>query len=253
MKNMLLYPVGTTEACHYAARYLDRAGIPLTDHPSPEVTHLLLDVPSFGPDGTLRGGGDLHSLLRMLPPDISVAGGNLQHPALEVKNRIDLLQDPYYLARNAAITAECALQVAYPRMAFTLDSAPCLVIGWGRIGKCLGKLLKSIGANVTVAARRETDRAMLEALGYEAVEIAALPARLPQYRLIFNTAPTLILNKEQLSLCKDCLKIDLASTPGLEGEDVITAKGLPGVYAPETSGKLIAHTLMQTLHLHDHF
>lgn len=242
---ILLYPVGATPACRYAANFLSRRGIPLTDHPTPEVTHLLLDVPSFSPDGNLRGGGDIGSLLRMLPPDVTIVGGNLQHPALVEKNTIDLLQLPHYLAQNAAITAECALRVAFPKMDYIVSSAPCLVIGWGRIGKCLGKLLNAMGAHVTVAVRKESDRAMAQALGYKAVDISSLPDIVPQFRLIFNTVPHPILNREQLSRCKDCLKIDLASTPGLEGEDVIPAKGLPGIYAPESSGKLIAEAIQQ--------
>jgi hypothetical protein len=41
------------------------------------------------------------------------------------------------------------------------------------------------------------------------------------------------------------VKIELASSPGLEGDDVIEALGLPGKYAPETSGKLIARTILR--------
>lgn len=245
MNPILLYPVGTTSACRYAASFLSRRGISLTDHPSPEVTHLLLDVPSFAPDGNLQGGGDIRSLLRMLPPDVTIVGGNLQNPSLAEKNTIDLLQQPHYLAQNAAITAECALRVAFPKMDYIVSAAPCLVIGWGRIGKCLGNLLKAIGAQVTIAARKESDRAMAEALGYEAVDFSSLSDSLSRYRLIFNTVPHPILNHQQLSSCKDALKIDLASTPGMEGEDVIIAKGLPGIYAPESSGKLIADTIQQ--------
>ena len=247
MDKILLYPVGTTAACRYAAQFLHRAGMELTDHPTPEVTHLLLDVPSFGPDGSLRGGGDIHTLLRMLPPTVTILGGNLQNPTLSGSNLLDLLQDPHYLAQNAAITAECALQVAYPKMDHTLSGTSCLVIGWGRIGKFLGKLLKAIGADVTIAARKETDRAMIHALGFEAADFPSLPKQLPRFRLIFNTVPRLILTREQLSVCKDCLKVDLASVPGLEGEDVSTARGLPGIHAPETSGKLIADTIQKYL------
>ena len=42
MKQILIYPVGATDACAYAGAYLEQAGLPLTDHPSPEVTHVLL-------------------------------------------------------------------------------------------------------------------------------------------------------------------------------------------------------------------
>jgi hypothetical protein len=64
-----------------------------------------------------------------------------------------------------------------------------------------------------------------------------------RYRVIFNTVPTLLL--EQTS--SRCLKIDLASVPGIAGEDVIHARGLPGKKAPESSGELIARRLLQLM------
>ena len=41
------------------------------------------------------------------------------------------------------------------------------------------------------------------------------------------------------------MKIDLASEKGLGGEDVIWARGLPGIHAPESSGRLIAETCLR--------
>lgn len=247
MDSILVFPAGMTAACRYSKEALEKAGIRTVDHPTPEVTHLLLDVPSFGSDGLLRSGGAVDALLQMLPPDVTVIGGNLVHPALEGYQTLDLLRNAGYLAANAAITADCALQVAAPRMTVTFAGSPTLVIGWGRIGKCLGKLLKAIGADVTVAARKETDRAMLQALGYRAADTAHLEDVLPKCRLIFNTAPEMLLRREQLALCKHCVKIDLASQLGMEGDDVIWARGLPGKYAPESSGNLIAKTLLKAI------
>lgn len=244
MAKILIYPAGSTAACQYAATFLHKHNIPLVDHPTPEVTHLLLDVPSFAPDGNLRGGGSVERLLEMLPPDVTVVGGNLIHPALEEYRAVDLLKDESYLAMNAAITADCALQVAMPLLHGTLADSPALIIGWGRIGKCLARMLKALGCHVTVAARKERDRTMLRALQYKAVDMAQLTATLPKYRLIFNTAPQPILSAQQLAKNPDCAKIDLASRRGLEGEDVVWARGLPGIHAPESSGKLIAETLI---------
>lgn len=242
-----MFPAGGTEAVQYAADFLAVQNIPLTDHPTPEVTHLLLDVPSFGPDGSLRAGGRIEALLERLPGDITVAGGNLTHPALAGCRTLDLLQDARYLAKNAAITADCALGTASPLLKTAFADTPTLVIGWGRIGKCLAALLRSIGTPVTVAARKECDRAMLESLGYEAADPAALGPLLPRFRLIFNTAPELVLEERLVRLCRSCLKIDLASKPGIAGTDVVWAKGLPGLCAPESSGKLIADTFLRLL------
>ena len=63
------------------------------------------------------------------------------------------------------------------------------------------------------------------------------------YRVIFNTVPTMVLP----SCPGNALKIDLASRLGLGSEDVIWARGLPGIHAPEKSGKLIAETILSRL------
>ena len=208
------------------------------------MTHLLLDIPSFGNDGLLRSGEDIKRILEILPRYTTVIGGGLEHPALEDHRCIDLLKDEMYLASNAAITAECALKVAAQMMNYTFSGCSVLIIGWGRIGKCLAQLLKAIGANVTVAARKLSDQAMAQALGYHTADPAGISG---SYKLIFNTAPAQVFTYQQLFHFHGCIKIDLASVKGLEGEDVIWARGLPGIHAPESSGLLIAQTVARMI------
>ena len=247
MEHILIYPIGTTDACAFACTYLKQVGFALTDHPAPEVTHLLLDVPSFSDDGSLRGGGSLPRVLERLPTGITVIGGKLKHPSLIDYSTLDLLLDNDYLAQNAAITAECALQVAYPLLPGLLSETPTLVIGWGRIGKCLTKLLTGLGCSVTVAARNPKDRAIVAALGWDAVDIPKIPEVLPTVNAIFNTVPAPILNADILNRYDSCIKIDLASCPGLNAKDTVYARGLPGLYAPKSSGRLIAETIRRYL------
>ena len=113
MDSVLFYSIGSSESCQYASSFLSKSGFPITDHPSPDVTHLLLDVPSFDADGNLRDGTDLKHLLRMLPKTITIIGGNLNAEYLSGYRKMDLLQDPLYLAKNAAITAECACRLLH--------------------------------------------------------------------------------------------------------------------------------------------
>ncbi len=245
MNSMLVYPAGATEACQYAAGALNEAGIPLVDHPTPEVTHLLLDVPSFDAEGKLRGGGDPEYLLSTLPRNVTVVGGNLSHPVLEGHKAVDLLTDPEYLACNAAITAECALQAASARMKTTFRDADALILGWGRIGKCLAQLLKGLGSRVTVAARKAKDRAMLKALGFHAIGMEDIGDAVRASSLVFNTVPELLLDSAQVTSNSRCLFVDLASRPGVQGDGVLWARGLPGIYAPESSGRLIGRTFLR--------
>lgn len=231
---------GHSPALAYAKGLLQKA-YPFSPAPNETVTHLLLPVPSFDESGYIRGGGTIEALLAKLPKNITVIGGLLEHPALAGYHTIDLLKDPFYIAQNASITAHCAIRLAMHKLPCTMEDCPVLVIGWGRIGKCLCHLLQGLGADVTVAARKDTDRAILSALRYCAISPRHIDTT--QYRLIFNTAPEMILPQCPGS----ALKIDLASKLGLGGLDVIWARGLPGKDAPESSGKLIANSIVRIL------
>lgn len=248
MNDTILYCAGNTSAMAFAAEALRRQNISVVSAPAPDVTHLLLPIPSFEADGRIRGGGILEHILADLPEQVCVIGGNLDHPILKSYPKIDLLQDPEYLAKNAAITADCALRIAANRLPVTFQDCPILILGWGRIGKCLANLLKALGADVTVAARKSSDRAMLRALGFKAADPKYLEPLLRRFRVLFNTIPSPILSDAQVFHCRpDCIKIELASVRGIAGSQVIPANGLPGKTVPETSGALIADSILRIL------
>lgn len=236
---------GSTAALRYAGKFLQERGLTVTDHPCPEVTHLLLPVPSFDENGEIKGGGKLADILKELPDTAIIMGGNLKHIPKQY-HTADLLQDELYLGENAAITADCALGIIVQNLSVTLPGCPILIIGWGRIGQCLAVKLKALGADVTVAARRESSRAAAVSLGFGALDIGDLSFALMRYRVIVNTAPSPILTEPQIAHCRpDCVKLDLASVKGIAGDDVIWARGLPGKDAPESSGQLIAKTAIR--------
>ena len=232
MNGCIFYYPGGTPATDHAVSILQAEGCRFAAAPGPEVTDLLLSVPLFHTD-------TLPELLCQLPTGLRIFGGRL--PPLKDHRVHDLLQDPLYTAQNACITAHCAVRYALERLPVILQDCTVLVIGWGRIGKCLANLLRAMGAQVTVAARKEADRAMLSALGYRTCTTAPLQAE--GYRVIFNTAPAPV----PCEITKDCLAIDLASVPGLTGEHILHAPGLPGKLAPHSSGELIAQSILQIL------
>lgn len=247
MKQRTIFPFGGTQALPIATRVLADS-LRITQQPGADVTHVLLPVPSFDSDGTVRGGGDLEEILKLLPRDITVLGGNLTNPALADYQKVDLLQDSQYVAENAELTAQCTLRLLLNLLAVSVRGLPVLIIGWGRIGKCLAKKLQLLGAGVAVAARKESDRAMLHALGYEALSMEQMKSSLSGYRVIVNTAPTPVLSREELKKCRpDCVKVDLASVCGMDGTDVLWERGLPGKYLSESSGLLIAETVLRLL------
>ncbi len=235
MKPFLFYIPYSCAALTHAENALQAAGYCFIDHPSPDITHVLLPVPTKI--------SALSVQLAMLPKDVTIIGGNLTDPIFAGCQTIDLLQSEDYLAQNAAITAHCAVKVALSKLPRILSDCPVLVIGWGRIGKCLAQLLQQMGAQVTVAARKASDRAIIQALGFCA---AAIPLSSKQfYRVVFNTVPAPVSLPSQSK--EACLKIELASSDGLSGNDIVIARGLPGKEAPESSGQLIAKTIHQIL------
>jgi len=113
-------------------------------------------------------------------------------------------------------------------------------------------MLKGIGANVYVEARKVADIAWIKAYGYTAINLTELESHLNKFDIIFNTIPTLILDNNRLELVKkDCVIIDLASAPGgVEREKakeknikLIWALALPGKISPHTSAEFIKETL----------
>lgn len=248
MSQYIFYPANRSAAVLAAAECLKKKGYGVVDRPCESVTHLLLPVPSFDGQGHLKGGGDPDEILSRLPPAVTVIGGTLPAGRFPGHRTMDLLTDEQYLADNAAISAYCALRLAMMELPVTLRGCKALILGWGRIAKCLCALLWGLEADVTVAARKETDRAMAHALGYHTKEIAGLGQDLNNYRVIFNTVPAPVLNEEQAEHCTEqCLKIDLASVRGIAGKHIIWARGLPGKDTPESSGKLIAGTIVRLL------
>ena len=241
-----IFAAGSTEACGFAAEYLRELELSVVHSPGKDVRYLLLDSPAFGPEGQLRGGGAVERLLEQLPKDILICGGMLDHPALEEYETVDFLKDERYLCENAYITAECALDVALPYLKQTIRHCPVGIIGWGRIGKCLAQIFRSLDADVTIAARNSRDRAMIHALGYSAVTMEELPICLSHFQILYNTVPHPVLSREQMEDCReDCIKIELASKNGMEHEDLIIARGLPGIHMPASSGKLIADAFVR--------
>lgn len=160
--------------------------------------------------------------------------------ALEEKGCIcyDYNQDERFAIANALATAEGALAIALKESPDTLFGASCAVMGFGRIGKQLCRLLSAVGAKVTVFARRESDLAYAATLGCEAQPIAGLAEEVRRFDLIFNTIP-MRLSAFSASALKGTV-IDLAPVYAeSEHPRVIRAPALPYQYAPRSSGKLI--------------
>ncbi len=153
---------------------------------------------------------------------------------------------------NAVPTAEGAIEAVMKHIPITLWGADVLVTGFGKCAKVLSLTLKSLGANVTVCARRSSDIAFAKVLGMNALNISKMKEILGTFDVIFNTIPHIIFTEDELKcIKKGCPLADIASNPG--GADVSAVKklgvnhlflpGLPGKYSPSTGAQIILETI----------
>ena len=154
---------------------------------------------------------------------------------------------------KAVPTAEGGIEIALAELPITLHGSDCLVLGYGRIGKVLCKMLSGIGAHVTAMARSHDALAWIDAYGFRGMHIDTLPQRAGEFDLIFNTIPHKLITAEVLgAVKKDALIIDLASRPGGVdmaaaqelGVKAIWALSLPGKVAPITAGNIIMQAVL---------
>lgn len=167
----------------------------------------------------------------------------------------DILEREDFAVANALPTAEGAVQVAMENYEGLISGSKCLVIGYGRIGKILSRMLNALNADVTVSARKPWHLAYICSDGNKAVCTGDIQS-LAGYDIVFNTIPKLIIDKKVLENSNsDTLIIDLASLPG--GVDFDSAKklnintihalALPGKCAPAAAGKIIFDTILTIL------
>lgn len=227
---------------------------------------VVLPLPVSG-DGTMlnaplsEGSHPLAQVLDALRPGQIICAGRVDARTLTMAQERGLMLHDYFAREelavaNAVPTVEGAVQIAMEELPITLHGARTLVIGYGRLGRLLAHRLSSLGAKVSVSARKWSDLAWAEAYGYGVEQTDLLEGWLCPYDLIVNTVPARVLGEERLAELKPgCLVIDLASKPGgvdMEaarqlGVRVIWALSLPGKVAPVTAGKAILSTIYNIL------
>ena len=186
---------------------------------------------------------NFEELLAALGEGATVYACGPWHPKVDGRV-IDLWSDGILTLENANLTAEGALAAAMRASDTAMRDCRCLVIGWGRIGRALTELLVAMGARVTVASRSDASRNRAAERGAEAVDTRRIAEDLPGHRVIFNTAPAMVLDHAALrSVDADAMILDLASPP--YGVDLPAAwqlglrawrePGLPGRCCPRSA------------------
>ena len=211
---------------------------------------VILPLPLCRGDGVLNceeGPVPTMDLFRRLRPEQRVLAGQVKAAQRREAEACGIALEDYFLREeltvaNAAATAEAAVQVAMENLERTMLGMNCLVVGFGRIGKLLSNRLHGLGARVTASARKPGDLAWIRAYGWRALETGALSGRLASFDAVFNTVPSLILDRPLLEqLPPGCLCVDLASVQGIDAA-AAEELGLPHVWARSLPGRLVPRT-----------
>jgi dipicolinate synthase subunit A len=157
---------------------------------------------------------------------------------------------------NSIPTVEGALMMAIQNTDFTLHGSRCVVLGLGRVGMTLARVLHQLGAKVSVGARQKKDLARAYEMGLFPFHIDDLKNHVDDCDILFNTIPALVVSAGVIiRLPAHALIIDLASHPGgvdfrfaeKRGIKALLAPSLPGIVAPKTAGQILANVLTQQL------
>ncbi len=200
---------------------------------------------------------DVDTFFDKLTANKILIAGNIREDYVKIaenKNAkvIDILKREELAVLNAISTAEGTINIAIKETTSTLHGSNVLVMGFGRVGKVLSKMLEGIGANVYCEARKNVDLAWVKAYGYHPIHLNDLDKHLDKFDIIINTIPFVVLDDKRLDLIKqNCLIIDIASNPGGVDKNAAKAKGiktiwalsLPGKVAPVTSAEFIKETI----------
>ena len=202
----------------------------------------------------------------MISQDAIVIGGKLPKNFTDYAlskgiKCIDYFESEAFQIKNAYTTAEAAVSIAMANLDKNIYRSKIAITGYGRIAKQLSRLLVSMGAEVTVCARKESDLVWAELSGAKTLLLNEKDPRSLRhltdgYDVIYNTVPRWLFDEDFLrEVDKNTLMIELASAPGgidvsaakRLGSKVLWAASLPGKYAPESAGQIISDCVRSIL------
>ncbi len=228
------------------------------------INALVLPVPGINEDGLIYAPlADqpltlTERLISIMPSNIpvfvGVAGQKLVRLMEQKELRlIELMKIDEVAIYNSIPSAEGAIQMAMEMLPITIHGCTAYVLGFGRTGATLARLLGAMGAKTRVAARRKEPLARIAEMNLTPIPFDQLSKSLREADAIFNTVPSMVLTGEILeNVSPEAVIIDLASAPGGTdfqaanklGIKAVLAPGLPGRVAPKTAGRILARTIL---------
>ncbi len=161
-----------------------------------------------------------------MPPDFSDALVSLNASVFDAND------DELFLLKNAELTAMAALGILLTTESRAISDMSFGIVGYGRIGKKLARMLLFHGAQVRIYTSRDATRLELGGLGVDA-SASSKDAGLDGIDVLINTAPAVIFENG----VPECIRvIDLASGDNFPGRTVEKYPSVPAKMFPKSAG-----------------
>lgn len=177
------------------------------------------------------------------------------HGMSKINKGFNYFENENYVLKNAILTAEGAVTLLEEETDFSLSNSKILILGYGRIGKALHKILNGYGADVTICSRSNESKTAAVFNKAKHIYFDELKSK-SNYDFVINTVPHIVLTKQELkALNKNTIILDLASFPGgvdtlvadSLGIKVLSGKGMPSKYTAKTAGYIIGETVQEII------
>jgi dipicolinate synthase subunit A len=199
----------------------------------------------------------IDDVFRLVKPWQTFFAGHIKEGAHGLAKRygvvcVDILNWEELALLNAIPTAEGAIKIAIENTDFTLHGSRIMVVGYGRIGKVLCKILSGMGARIFPVVRLRCEAAAARGYGYSPILYDDMNPELKSMDIIINTVPKILFDKSNIKFIgKECLFIDISSAPhGINsnlakraGLNALFAGSLPGAVAPRTAAIYIKEAI----------
>ena len=161
----------------------------------------------------------------------------------------DLCQDERFLRENAEISAHGIVAHLMTKHKQAISEMSVGIVGYGRIGKMLTRMLLFLGADITLFTRRDETRLELCGVGINARDVSEIKYA-SGLDSIVNTAPARLLSEEQTAelIAGGTEVIDVASADAVPQVDgVVRLLSIPDRSYPISAGRIYAAAVLRAV------
>ncbi|MCM1306236.1 MAG: hypothetical protein NC037_01615 [Bacteroides sp.] len=163
----------------------------------------------------------------------------------------NIMKDEKFQAVNSRLTAEGALMVMIEHSVKSISDCNVLVLGFGRMGAAVAKLLSLLNVSLDIA----TTSSLRPAYAFANNVVPMRDFDFSKYDIIVNTVPLAVVNDAELmSMQKNSVYIDLASKPAINleyakylGVDANIYPALPAKTCPYSAAKAMQEYISEVI------